>query len=56
MNQHSINDIVWVSPFEGYALVIGITAKLKLVVKWYNDDGESYTAVVNQDECIQPEQ
>ena len=56
MNQHSINDIVWVTPLEGYALVIGITYKLRLVVRWYNDEGESFTAVLDQEDCIQPEQ
>lgn len=51
-NQHSINDVVWVEPYEGYAVIIGITPELNLVVRWYNDDGEQFTAIVTQQEVI----
>lgn len=51
-NQHSINDVVWVTPYEGYAVIIGVTPKLNLVVRWYNDDGEQFTAIVTQEEVV----
>lgn len=51
-HQHSINDVVWVEPYEGYAVIIGVTPKLNLVVRWYNDDGEQFTAIVTQQEII----
>ena len=51
-HQHSINDVVWVEPYEGYAVVIGITQKLNLVVRWYNDEGEQFTAIIEQHEAI----
>tara|TARA_R110000803_G_scaffold99330_1_gene167371 strand:+ start:243 stop:425 length:183 start_codon:yes stop_codon:yes gene_type:complete len=52
--QHSINDVVWLTTFEGYAVVVGVTDKLHLVVKWYNDEGENFIAVVAQEDCVQP--
>jgi hypothetical protein len=53
-NQHNINDVVWIKPFDGFGVIIGVTPQLDLVVRWYNDDGEQFTAVVNQDDCVQP--
>lgn len=52
--QHSINDVVWVLPYDGYAVVIGVTPRLNLVVRWYNDDGEQFTAIVTQEEVRKP--
>jgi hypothetical protein len=52
--QHSINDVVWVIPYDGYAVVIGVTPRLNLVVRWYNDDGEQFTAIVTQEEVQKP--
>ena len=48
----SINDVVWCTPFDGYAVIEGITGDLKLVVRWYDDSGDHFTAVVAQDDCV----
>jgi|15BtaG_2_1085339.scaffolds.fasta_scaffold02123_8 hypothetical protein len=52
IEKHLINDIVWVEPFEGYAVIIGVTPQLDLVVRWYNDEGLSFKAVVAQSDCL----
>jgi hypothetical protein len=44
-------DIVWCEPFDGYAVVEGITNDLKLVVRWYDDSCDHFTAVVSRDDC-----
>lgn len=49
---HKINDIVFVEPFEGFAAITGVTNELRLVVHWYNDEGEEFTAIVEPSECI----
>lgn len=49
--QHSINDVVWCEPFDGYATIIGVTAELHLCVQWFDDDGSDFKAIVSQSDC-----
>lgn len=43
-----INQVVWIDSIEGYAVIVGITPKLKLVVEWYDDDGYQFRMVIEQ--------
>lgn len=54
--QHEINDVVYVQSYEAYAVIIGVTDTLNLVTRWYNDDGEQFTAIVTQDEIVGEEE
>lgn len=45
-------EIVWVEPFDLNAVIIGVTDQNNLVVRWYNDEGEQFTAIVKQSEII----
>ena len=49
---HSINDVIWCIPFDGYAVIHGVTPELHLCVRWYDDDGGSFTAIVAQEDCV----
>lgn len=48
-----VGKLCYLTEYEGYATVIGVTDKLKLVVRWYNEEGEQFTAVVNTDDAIE---
>lgn len=48
-----VGKLCYLTEYEGYATVIGVTDKLKLVVRWYNEEGEQFTAVVDTDDAIE---
>ena len=48
-----VGKLCYLTEYEGYAIVIGVTDKLKLVVRWYNEEGEQFTAVVACDEAVE---
>lgn len=43
-----INQVVYIDSIDGYAVIKGITPKLKLIVEWYDDDGHQFRMVVEQ--------
>ena len=43
-----INQVVYIDSIDGYAVIIGITPKLKLVVEWHDDDGYQFRMVIDQ--------
>lgn len=45
---HKINEIVYCPGLEGHVVIIGITLDGRLVVRWYDEDGDVFTAIMDR--------
>tara|TARA_R100001126_G_scaffold60539_1_gene34378 strand:- start:244 stop:399 length:156 start_codon:yes stop_codon:yes gene_type:complete len=43
-----MNEIVYVPSLEGHVVILGITLFGRLVVRWYDDDGDVYTTIIDR--------
>jgi hypothetical protein len=50
MHKIEINEIVYCPSLEGHVAILGITLFGRLVVRWYDDDGDVYTAIMDRKE------
>lgn len=48
MYKLEINEIVYCPSLEGHVAIMGITLWGRLVVRWYEDDGDVFTAIIER--------
>ena len=48
MHKIEINEILYCPSLEGHVAIVGITLFGRLVVRWYDDDGDVFTAIMDR--------
>jgi len=48
MHKIGLNDIVYCPSLQGHVAIVGCTLFGRLVVRWYDDDGDVFTAIMDR--------